>query len=93
MASPTQDGYPAFVVTPNVTSFHGYGMASYIVFIQTTATLYEAEAIEAPTTRRCNSRTRSPCGSAAPGANSRSSMAPVVHAPPPIQERSVKRWT
>ena len=50
MATPTQDGYPAFVVTPNVTSFHGYGMASYVVFIQTTATLYDAEAIEAPTT-------------------------------------------
>ena len=49
MASPTR-WVSAFVVTPNVTSFHGYGMASYIVFIQTTATLYEAEAIEAPTT-------------------------------------------
>jgi hypothetical protein len=26
MASPTQDGYPAFLVTPRVTSFPGYGM-------------------------------------------------------------------
>jgi hypothetical protein len=50
MATPTQDGYPAFWVTPNVTSFHGYGMASYVVFIQTTATLDNAEALEAPTT-------------------------------------------
>jgi hypothetical protein len=50
MATPTQDGYPAFVVSPNVTSFHGYGMASYVVFIQTTATLDEAEAFQAPTT-------------------------------------------
>jgi hypothetical protein len=50
MATPTQDGYPAFLVSPNVTSFHGYGMASYVVFIQTTATLYDAEAIKAPTT-------------------------------------------
>jgi hypothetical protein len=50
MATPTQDGYPAFMVTPNVTSFHGFGMASYIVFIQTAATLFDAEAIQAPST-------------------------------------------
>jgi hypothetical protein len=50
MATPTQDGYPAFLVSPNVTSFRGYGMASYVVFIQTTATLFDAEALEAPTT-------------------------------------------
>src|SRR4029077_11044010 len=31
MATAIQDGYPAFLVTPNVTSFHGYGMASYVV--------------------------------------------------------------
>ncbi|MGH3203467.1 MAG: adenylyl cyclase [Streptosporangiaceae bacterium] len=48
MASPTQDGYPAFLVTQNVKSFQGYGMGSYIVFIQTTATLFDAEAFEAP---------------------------------------------
>jgi hypothetical protein len=48
MASPTQDGYPAFLVTSNVTSFTGYGMGAYVVFIQTTATLYDAEAFEAP---------------------------------------------
>jgi hypothetical protein len=32
MATPTQDGYPAFLVTPQVTSFQGYGMASYCFF-------------------------------------------------------------
>ncbi len=56
MATPTQDGYPAFVVSPNVTSFHGYGMASYVVFIQTTATLDETEALEAPTTSQVQFR-------------------------------------
>jgi hypothetical protein len=50
MASPSQDGYPSFLVTPNVTSFQGYGMGSYVVFIDTTATLYDAEAFEAPDT-------------------------------------------
>jgi len=50
MASPTQDGYPAFLVTGNVKSFQGYGMGSYVVFIQTTATLFDAEAFQAPKT-------------------------------------------
>ena len=50
MASPTQDGYPAFLVTRNVTTFHGYGMGSYIVFIDTPATLFDAEAFKAPDT-------------------------------------------
>jgi hypothetical protein len=50
MASPTQDGYPAFLVTPNVRTFNGYGMGSYVVFIDTTATLYDAEAFQAPDT-------------------------------------------
>jgi hypothetical protein len=50
MASPTQDGYPAFLVTPNVRSFQGYGMGSYVVFTQTTATLHDAEAFQAPDT-------------------------------------------
>jgi len=48
MASPSQDGYPAFLVTPNVATFQGYGMGSYVVFIDTTATLYDAEAFESP---------------------------------------------
>jgi hypothetical protein len=50
MASPTQNGYPAFSVSPNVRTFQGYGMGSYVVFIQTTATLHDAEAIQAPRT-------------------------------------------
>jgi hypothetical protein len=50
MASPAQDGYPAFLVTGNVKSFQGYGMGSYIVFIQTTATLFADEAFQAPKT-------------------------------------------
>jgi len=50
MASPSQDGYPAFLVTPNVATFQGYGMGSYVVFIDTTATLYDAEAFESPDT-------------------------------------------
>jgi hypothetical protein len=50
MASPTEDGYPAFLVTSNVKSFQGYGMGSYIVFIQTTATLFADEAFQAPKT-------------------------------------------
>jgi hypothetical protein len=50
MASPHQDGYPAFDVGANVTSFHGYGMGSYVVFISTPATLFDAEAFEAPPT-------------------------------------------
>jgi hypothetical protein len=51
MASPTADGYPAFLVTRNVTNFHGYGMGSYVVFIDTAApTLFDAEAFQAPNT-------------------------------------------
>jgi hypothetical protein len=50
MASPTEDGYPSFLVTRNVKSFQGYGMGSYIVFIQTTATVYADEAFKAPDT-------------------------------------------
>ena len=48
MASPTQNGYPAFLVSPNVKTFQGHGMGSYVVFIQTTATLHDAEAFQAP---------------------------------------------
>ncbi|HXD28081.1 MAG TPA: adenylyl cyclase [Arthrobacter sp.] len=50
MASPTQNGYPAFLVSPNVKTFQGYGMGSYVVFIQTSATLHDAEAFQAPHT-------------------------------------------
>ena len=34
MSSPTTDGYPAFVVSPKVTSFSGYGLGSYCYFDQ-----------------------------------------------------------
>ncbi|MDR0342438.1 MAG: glycoside hydrolase family 55 protein [Nocardiopsaceae bacterium] len=50
MASPTQDGFPAFLVSPGVRTFQGYGMGSYVVFIQTPATLQDAEAFQAPDT-------------------------------------------
>jgi hypothetical protein len=50
MASPSQDGYPAFLVTKNVKTFQGYGMGSYVVFIDTSATLFDAEAFKAPDT-------------------------------------------
>ena len=48
MAIPHQDGYPAFLVTPNVRSFQGYGMGVYAVFIDTSATIEEEEAFQAP---------------------------------------------
>jgi hypothetical protein len=50
MASPTQDGYPAFLVGGDVRTFQGYGLGSYVVFVQTSATLYDAEAFQAPDT-------------------------------------------
>jgi hypothetical protein len=50
MASPTQNGFPAFLVSPNVKTFQGYGMGSYVVFIQTSATLHDAEAFQSPNT-------------------------------------------
>jgi hypothetical protein len=46
--SATQLGYPAFEVSPNVTSFNGYGMGTYVVFINTNATLWDSMAYEAP---------------------------------------------
>ena len=48
MASPTHDGYPAFLVSRGVRTFQGYGMGSYVVFIQTSATLFDASAFQAP---------------------------------------------
>jgi hypothetical protein len=71
MASPTQDGYPALLVTRNVQTFHGYGMGSYVVFTQTPATLYEAEAFQAQTRQACSSRTCSASGSLARAASAR----------------------
>jgi hypothetical protein len=49
MASPTQDGYPAFLITPNVTSFQGYGLGSYCFFNQGVA-IQDAMAFQAPDT-------------------------------------------
>jgi hypothetical protein len=46
--SATFEGYPAFQVANNVKTFTGYGMGSYVVFIDTTATLYDTEAFQAP---------------------------------------------
>jgi hypothetical protein len=47
MASPTQDGYPAFLVTPNVSTFQGYGLGSYSFFNQGVA-IFSAMAFQAP---------------------------------------------
>ena len=66
MASPTQDGYPAFLVTGNVKSFQGYGMGSYIVFIQTTATLFADAPSRPPKRRVCSSTAFWSSTSAAP---------------------------
>jgi len=46
--SSTFNGYPAFQVGNDVKTFQGYGMGSYVVFIDTTATLYDTEAFQAP---------------------------------------------
>jgi hypothetical protein len=46
--SATQDGYPAFQVGAGVKTFQGYGMGSYVVFIDTKATLRDAAAFQAP---------------------------------------------
>jgi hypothetical protein len=46
--SSTFSGYPAFQVGSAVKTFHGYGMGSYVVFTQTSATLHVTEAFQAP---------------------------------------------
>jgi hypothetical protein len=48
--SPTQLGYPAFQVGNHVKTFNGYGMGSYVVFINTTATLHVSSAFQSPNT-------------------------------------------
>ena len=48
MAAPKQDGYPAFLVAAHVRVFRGYGMGSYVVFLDTAATLHDFEAFEVP---------------------------------------------
>ena len=52
MATPTQDGYPAFLVTPNVKTFQGYGMGSYSFFniADLNPQVFSSEAFEAPGT-------------------------------------------
>jgi len=49
MASRTFDGYPAFLVSPNVKSFQGYGMGSYSFFDQGVP-IYASDAFVAPDT-------------------------------------------
>ncbi len=49
MSSPTTDGYAAFLVSPNVTSFQGYGMGSYSFFNQGVP-IYATQAFQTPTT-------------------------------------------
>ncbi len=48
--SSTFDGYPAFQVGAGVKTFSGYGQGSYVVFIDTSATLHVTEAFQAPET-------------------------------------------
>ncbi len=43
------NGYPAFQVGSGVKTFNGYGMGSYVVFIDTPATLHVTAAFQAPT--------------------------------------------
>ncbi len=47
--SSDQLGYPAFTVSPDVQTFNGYGMGSYVVFIQTDATIVDDMAFQSPT--------------------------------------------
>ena len=46
--SSTFTGYPAFQVANNVKTFTSYGMGSYVVFINTPATLHVTDAFQAP---------------------------------------------
>jgi hypothetical protein len=48
MASPTQDGYPAVLVTASGTGFQGWGMGSYSFFNQG-VNIYSTMAFQAPT--------------------------------------------
>jgi hypothetical protein len=49
MSTPTTEGYPAFLVSPNVTSFQGYGMGSYSFFNQGVP-IYATQAFQSPAT-------------------------------------------
>jgi hypothetical protein len=48
MSSPTTDGYAAFLVSPKVKSFQGYGMGSYSFFNQGVP-IFATQAFQAPT--------------------------------------------
>ena len=48
MSSPTTDGYAAFLVTPRVRSFQGYGMGSYSFFNQHVP-IFATQAFQSPT--------------------------------------------
>ncbi len=48
--SSTHLGYPAFQVGSHVKTFQGYGLGSYVVFINTPATLFDQDAFDAPKT-------------------------------------------
>jgi hypothetical protein len=49
MSAPTTDGYPAFLITPRVRSFSGYGMGSYSFFNQG-VDIHSATAFRVPVT-------------------------------------------
>jgi hypothetical protein len=49
MSTSTQDGYPAFLVSPNVRTFQGYGLGSYSFFNQG-IDIADAMAFQAPKT-------------------------------------------
>jgi hypothetical protein len=49
MATPSQDGYPAFLISPDVTTFQGYGLGSYCFFNQGVA-IQDAMAFQVPDT-------------------------------------------
>jgi len=49
MQTPSQDGYPAFVVSPGVKTFQGYGLGSYSFFNQG-VDIQDATAFQAPDT-------------------------------------------
>ena len=49
MSSPTTDGYAAFLVSPSVTRFQGYGMGSYSFFDQGVP-IFATQAFQAPHT-------------------------------------------
>src|SRR5437764_9103641 len=48
MSSPTTNGYAAFLVSPTVRSFEGYGMGSYSFFNQGVP-IFAAQAFQSPT--------------------------------------------